>query len=90
MQAALKTRRKRQQALHPGLTITDMYNVLEKLRKNEELAPKDHQIHEQGLVSVLRQIHDDLESRRDMWCSQLRWRRCIFMHSWSCRMNWRR
>ena len=30
---SLDAHRKRQQSLHPGLTITDMYNVLEKLRK---------------------------------------------------------
>jgi hypothetical protein len=59
---SLDAHRKRQQALHPGLTITDMYNVLEKLRKNEELTDKDRVIHEQGLVSVLKQIHDDLDS----------------------------
>jgi hypothetical protein len=39
-----------------------MYNVLEKLRQNEELTPKDRIIHEQGLVSVLKQIHDDLDA----------------------------
>jgi hypothetical protein len=39
-----------------------MYNVLEKLRKNEELTAWDRQVHEQGLVSVLRQIHDDLDA----------------------------
>jgi hypothetical protein len=59
---SLDAHRKRQQALHPKLTITDMYNVLEKLRKNEELTPWDRLIHEQGLVSVLRQIHDDLDA----------------------------
>jgi hypothetical protein len=48
--------------LHPKLTITDMYNVLEKLRKNEELDNWDRMIHEQGLVSVLKQIHDDLDA----------------------------
>ena len=59
---SLDAHRKRQQALHPGLTITDMYNVLEKLGKNQGLTAKDRVIHEQGLVSVLRQIHDDLDS----------------------------
>src|SRR6202012_6099008 len=57
---ALDSHRKRQQSQHPGLTITDMFNVLENLRKNEELTAKDRLVHEQGLVSVLRQIHDDL------------------------------
>ena len=54
--------RKRQQAQHPKLTLTDMYNVLEKLRSGEELTDKDRTIHEQGLVSVLRQLHDDLDA----------------------------
>lgn len=54
--------RKRQQTLHPDLTITGMYNVLEKLRTGEELTAKEKKIHEQGLVSVLKQIHDDLDA----------------------------
>ncbi|MDX9972038.1 MAG: class I SAM-dependent DNA methyltransferase [FCB group bacterium] len=59
---ALDAHRKRQQALHPGLTMTDMYNVLEKLRSGEALSAKDKTIHEQGLVSVLKQIHDELDA----------------------------
>jgi hypothetical protein len=39
-----------------------MYNVLEKLRAGEPLTTKEQTIHEQGLVSVLRQIHDDLDA----------------------------
>jgi DNA-binding FrmR family transcriptional regulator len=58
----LDAHRKRQQALHPDLTITGMYNVLEKLRTGEALTAKDKTIHEQGLVSVLKQIHDDLDA----------------------------
>ena len=54
--------RKRQQAQHPKLTMTGMYNVLEKLRAGEPLTDKDKTIHEQGLVSVLKQIHDDLDA----------------------------
>ena len=38
-----------------------MYNVLEKLRSGESLTAKEQTIHEQGLVSVLKQIHDDLD-----------------------------
>lgn len=53
--------RKRQQEAHPGLTLTGMYNVLEKLRGGEELTAKERTIHEQGLVSVLRQLHDELD-----------------------------
>jgi hypothetical protein len=54
--------RKRQQAAHPDLTITGMYNVLEKLRAGEALSVKDKVIHEQGLVSVLKKLHDDLDA----------------------------
>ncbi len=59
---ALDAHRKRQQAQHPKLTITGMYNVLEKLRSGEPLTEKEREIHEQGLVSVLKQIHDDLDA----------------------------
>ncbi|MEW4569725.1 DNA methyltransferase [Tautonia sp. JC769] len=59
---ALDAHRKRQQAAHPDLTLTGMYNVLAKLRSGEPLTEKDRAIHERGLVSVLRQIHDDLDA----------------------------
>jgi hypothetical protein len=54
--------RKRQQALHPGLTVTGMYNVLEKLRVGGPLTEKEREIHGQGLVSVLRELHDALDA----------------------------
>ncbi len=38
-----------------------MYNVLEKLRAGEPLTAKDKTIHEQGLVSLLRELHDELD-----------------------------
>lgn len=59
---SLDAHRKRQQAAHPKLTLTGMYNVLEKLRSGEALTPKERTIHEQGLVSVLRQMHDELDA----------------------------
>jgi restriction-modification enzyme MmeI-like protein len=59
---ALDAHRKRQQAQHPKLTMTDMYNVLEKLRAGEPLTEREKATHEQGLVSVLKQIHDDLDA----------------------------
>ena len=58
----LDAHRKARQALHPGLTMTGMYNVLAQLRRGEPLGPKEKQIHEQGLVSVLRQLHDELDA----------------------------
>jgi hypothetical protein len=59
---ALDAHRKRQQAQHPGLTLTEMYNVLERLRVGEPLNERERATHEQGLVSVLRQIHDELDA----------------------------
>ena len=58
----LDAQRKRQQAAHPDLTLTGMYNVLEKLRSDEVLSAKERTIHEHGLVSVLRQLHDDIDA----------------------------
>ncbi len=58
----LDKHRKERQALHPDLTMTGMYNVLEKLRTGAALTAKEKDIHEKGLVSVLRQIHDDLDA----------------------------
>jgi hypothetical protein len=59
---SLDAHRKRRRAIHPDLTITGMYNVLSKLRAGEELTDKDRLIHQRGLVSVLEQIHDDLDA----------------------------
>lgn len=53
--------RKRQQAEHASLTLTGMYNILEKLRAGEELTAKEKTAHQQGLVSVLRELHDELD-----------------------------
>lgn len=58
----IDSHRTRQQELYPGLAMTGMYNVLEKLRSGEELTAKEKAIHEKGLVSVLKQIHDDLDA----------------------------
>jgi hypothetical protein len=58
----LNAHRKQVQAQHPELTLTGMYNVLEKLRGNEPLTAKEQRIHELGLVSVLSQLHDDLDA----------------------------
>jgi hypothetical protein len=58
----LDAHRKRVQAQSPVVTLTGMYNVLEKLRANEPLSAKEKQIHDAGLVSVLREFHDDLDA----------------------------
>ena len=53
--------RRQRLAANPGLSLTDTYNVLEKLRRGEALSPKEILVHEQGLVSVLRELHDELD-----------------------------
>ena len=58
----LDAHRKRQQAAHPDLTLTGMYNVLAKLRSGETLTARDKAIHETGLVAILRQLHDELDA----------------------------
>lgn len=57
----IDSHRKRQQAAQPGLTLTGMYNVLEALRDGRELTTKEKKIHEQGLVGVLKDLHDNLD-----------------------------
>jgi hypothetical protein len=58
----LDAHRKRQLALHPSLTMTDLYNVLEAVRAEATLTPKQRVLHEQGLITVLRQLHDELDA----------------------------
>lgn len=58
----LDAHRKRQLAQHQTLTITETYNILEKLRTGDSLSDKDKFLHENGLVSVLKQVHDELDA----------------------------
>jgi hypothetical protein len=58
----LDAHRKARQVAHPGLTLTQMYNVLEKLKAGEALTAKDREIHEQGLVSVLFDLHRRIDA----------------------------
>lgn len=58
----LDAHRKARQGLHPELTLTGMYNVLEALREGRDLTPRERDIHDKGLVGLLRQIHDELDA----------------------------
>ncbi|MFH1500033.1 MAG: DNA methyltransferase [Verrucomicrobiota bacterium] len=58
----LDAHRKRQQAAHADLTLTGLYNVVEKLRREEPLTDKERQIHDDGLAAVLKQLHDELDT----------------------------
>ncbi|MCX7225954.1 MAG: class I SAM-dependent DNA methyltransferase, partial [Burkholderiales bacterium] len=58
----LDAHRKTCLAAHPALTLTGLYNVLDKLRSGEALSDKDKAIHTQGLVGVLKSLHDELDA----------------------------
>jgi hypothetical protein len=58
----LDAHRKRQQAAHATLTLTDMYNVLDALRLGRPLTAKEKLTHTNGLVSVLSELHDRLDA----------------------------
>lgn len=57
----LDAHRKRQQAAYPKLTLTQMYNVLEKLRAGEAIEGKDREIYDQGLIGILKDLHDQID-----------------------------
>ena len=58
----LDAHRKRQQAAHATLTLTDMYNVLDALRLGRVLTAREKLTHTNGLVSVLAELHDTLDT----------------------------
>jgi len=58
----LDAHRKTQQAAHPKLTLTAMYNVLEKLRAGDRIEGKDKEVYDQGLIGILRDIHDQIDT----------------------------
>ncbi|WP_230426514.1 class I SAM-dependent DNA methyltransferase [Paragemmobacter aquarius] len=58
----LDAHRKAQQAAHPKLTLTAMYNVLEKLRAGQRIEGKDKETYDQGLIGILRDLHDQIDA----------------------------
>jgi hypothetical protein len=58
---ALDAHRKQVQAKH-GVTLTGLYNVLEKIRAGATLTEKEKFVHDRGLVSTLKSLHDDLDA----------------------------
>ncbi|MGP1692779.1 MAG: class I SAM-dependent DNA methyltransferase, partial [Giesbergeria sp.] len=50
------------EAGNTGLTLTGLYNVLTALRGGRALTAKEKLIHTQGLVGVLRELHDELDA----------------------------
>jgi hypothetical protein len=57
----LDSHRKDVQAAHPEITLTAMYNVLEKLKAKSALLPAEDTILRDGLVLILKELHDELD-----------------------------
>jgi hypothetical protein len=57
----LDAHRKRAQQKH-GLGLTDIYNVLGKLRAGTVLSTKERALHDAALVSTLKHLHDELDA----------------------------
>ena len=58
--------RKARIAEHAFLTMTGLYNALERLRELEAgigvaLTPAERNVHQAGLIAVLKEIHDDID-----------------------------
>jgi hypothetical protein len=61
----LDAHRKRVLSEHPDLTLTGLYNILEKLRNGSDpdaLSPDDRQIFDDGQVLIMKELHDQLDT----------------------------
>ena len=56
----LDAHRKRAQAKH-NLGLTEIYNVVEKLRAGESLTAKDKAIHDAAMASTLKHLHEEID-----------------------------
>ncbi|MBA4045928.1 MAG: SAM-dependent methyltransferase, partial [Erythrobacter sp.] len=59
---ALDALRKRVLAAHEDLTLTRLYNVLEALREGRTLTEQERDMHDRGLVTLIRQHHDAIDA----------------------------
>ena len=57
----LDEHRKAALARDERVTMTGMYNVVEKLRSGEALTPKERYVHQIAACGVLRDLHDELD-----------------------------
>ena len=53
--------RKKVLADHPDLTLTGLYNVLEKLKAGAALIDKDEDVKDRGLVLILKELHETID-----------------------------
>ncbi|MCB2057431.1 MAG: class I SAM-dependent DNA methyltransferase [Novosphingobium sp.] len=59
---ALDALRKRVLESHEDLTLTKLYNVLEALREGRALTDAERDMHDRGLVTLIRQHHDAIDA----------------------------
>ncbi len=59
---ALDALRKRVLEAHADLTLTKLYNVLEALREGRALTEAERDLHDRGLVTLIRQHHDAIDA----------------------------
>lgn len=59
---ALDALRKKVLAKHSDLTLTGLYNVLEALKDGRTLSDKERDVHDRGLVTLIRQHHDVIDA----------------------------
>lgn len=59
---ALDALRKRVLESHEDLTLTKLYNVLEALREGRALTGVERDMHDRGLVTLIRQHHDAIDA----------------------------
>jgi hypothetical protein len=59
---ALDSLRKKVLADHDDLTLTGLYNVLEALKAGRALTDKERDVHDRGLVTLIRQHHDAIDT----------------------------
>ena len=57
----LDATRKRVLAEHPDLTLTGLYNVLEKLKSGAALTPEDEDVKHRGLVLIIKDLHEQID-----------------------------
>lgn len=57
----LDATRKTVQAEHPDLTLTGLYNVLEKIRAGTPLDAKDEDVKQRGRVLILKELHETID-----------------------------
>jgi restriction-modification enzyme MmeI-like protein len=58
----LDSHRSAAMARDEAVTVTGMYNIVEKLRSGESLTSEERQIHVQAACGVLRDLHDELDA----------------------------